>query len=171
MIKITNFKVDNEELYNELYKYIETLKHNPEQRMNDKLGMMIYTIVSGLASRSNFIGYSYKDEMISLGVFYSCKYIKNYDLKRKNPHAYISKIAENSFRSVINDEKKKMYVKCKTQLNNDSTMNVENLGNHEILKGTVGDFQGIEQFVQDYEDAIEAKKQKKNLKHENMSID
>jgi hypothetical protein len=50
-------------------------------------------------------------------------------------------------------------------------MNVENLGNHEILKGTVGDFQGIEQFVQDYEDAIEAKKQKKNLKHENMSID
>ncbi len=157
-MKITSFKVDNDELYNELYNYIEGLKHNPESRMSDKLGRMIYSIVTGLASRSNFIGYTYRDEMISLAIFYCCKYLKNYDLTRKNPHAYISKIAENSFRSVINDEKKKMYVKCKIQLNNDSIMNLENKGNHQILKGTAGDFQAIEKFVKDYEDSVKFKK-------------
>lgn len=150
--------IKNEELYDELYSYIDKLKHNPESRMTNRLGHMINVIVSGLASRSNFTGYMYKDEMISLGVYYCCKYLKSYDLTRKNPHAYISKIAENAFKSVINDEKKKMYVKFKTQLNNDSMMNMENTGGHEILKGTAGDFAGIERFVQDYEDSVKYKK-------------
>lgn len=158
MINNTSFKVDNEELYNELYNYIEKLKHNPEERMNDKLGRMIFSIVSGLASRGNFNGYIFKDEMISLGVYYCCKYLKNYDLSKRNPHAYISKIAENSFKAVINDEKKKMYVKYKIQLNNDSMMNMENADNHQILKGSVGDFQAIEKFVKDYEDSVKFKK-------------
>lgn len=99
--------IKNEELYNELYEYVEKMKINPEAVMTNRLGYMIHVIVSGLASRSNFTGYMYKDEMISLGIYYCCKYLKSYDLTRKNPHAYISKIAENAFKSVINDEKKK----------------------------------------------------------------
>jgi hypothetical protein len=150
--------IKNEELYNELYEYVEKMKINPEAVMTNRLGYMIHVIVSGLASRSNFTGYMYKDEMISLGIYYCCKYLKSYDLTRKNPHAYISKIAENAFKSVINDEKKKMYVKYKTQLNNDSMMNMVNTGNHQILKGNAGDFASIERFVQDYEDSVKFKK-------------
>lgn len=150
--------VDNNELYEELHNYIEKLKINPDTRMNNKLGTMIHTIVTGLSSRSNFNGYVFKDEMVSLGVYYCCKYLKSYDLTRKNPHAYISKIAENAFKAVINDEKRKMYVKYKIQLNNDSIMNVENGGNHQILKGTAGDFQAIEKYVNDYEESVKFKK-------------
>lgn len=150
--------INNDELYQELHDYIENLKINPDARMTNKLGRMIQVIVSGLASRSNFNGYIFKDEMISLGVFYCCKYLKSYDLTRRNPHAYISKIAENAFKAVINDEKKKMYVKYKMQLNNDSIMNVDNVGDHQILKGSVGDFQALEKYVNDYEESVKFKK-------------
>jgi len=153
-----SYYVNNEDLYDELYKYIERLKHDPEARMSDSLGTMIYTVVSGLASRSNFIGYSYKDEMISLGVYYCCKYLKNYDLSRKNVHAYISKIAMNAFIATINEEKKKLYVKYRAQLNSDSIMNMIDDTKSSILKGTAGDFTKIETYVNDYEESNKFKK-------------
>lgn len=162
--------INNEELYDEIFNYIEKLKHNPEARMSERLGRIIQVIVSGLASKSNFIGYSYKDEMISLGIYYCCKYLKSYDLSRKNPHAYISKIAENAFVAVINDEEKKRYVKYKMQLNSDSIMNISDTTNSQILKGTAGDFTKMEEFVLNYEEKKRIKEEKKMKKNLDLEI-
>ena len=158
-----DYKVDNQELYLELSKYIERTKISPDIQMSDKLGTMITKIVTGFSCRPSFNTYFYKDEMISLGIYYTCRYIKNYDLSKKNVHAYISKIAENAFMAVINAEKRKLYVKRKMQLNSDSIMNVDNAGSHEILKGTAGDFQAIEAFVYEYEQSEKIKRKRKKI--------
>lgn len=158
-----DYKVDNQELYLELSKYIERTKISPDIQMSDKLGTMITKVVTGFSCRPSFNTYFFKDEMISLGIYYTCRYIKNYDLSKKNVHAYISKIAENAFMAVINAEKRKLYVKRKMQLNSDSIMNVDNTGSHEILKGTAGDFQAIEAFVYEYEQSEKFKRKKKKI--------
>lgn len=153
-----SYKVDNVELYSEIYNYHEDLRHNPEARISDKLGKMIHTIALGMVARPNFSGYSFKDEFVSLGVYYALKYLKNYKLERKNSHAWVSKVVENAAISVINDEKKKLYVKYKSQLNSDSIMNMSDETNSQILKGTAGDFTKIEGFVNDFENSKGYKK-------------
>lgn len=160
----SDFKVNNEELYEELCKYIDAIKINPDAQMSNKLGRMIQRIVTGFASRSNFTNYEYKDEMISLAIYYTCKYIKNFDLAKKNVHAWISKVSENSFKSVINSEKQKLYVKYKIQLSSDNILNFVDSTNSQILKGNAGDFQKMESFVEEYEESQIRKLAKKRLK-------
>ena len=160
---MNDYKVNNDELYQELSKYIEKTKINPDVQMSDKLGTMITKIVTGFSCRPSFNTYFFKDEMISLGIYYTCRYIKKYDLSNKNVHAYISKIAENAFMTVINAEKRKLYVKRKMQLNSDSIMNVDNTGNHSIIKGNAGDFQAIEAFVYEYEKSEKFKRKNKKI--------
>lgn len=155
---MSDFFVDNEELYNELKKYIESLKINPENTMSNKLGTMIHRIIEGYSMRSNFKNYTFRDEMVSLGVYYTIKYIKNFDLDKKNPHAYITRIAENAFKAVINKEKKHLYTKYKLQMMNGNVVNGDNTDTFNIQTGAVGDYHHINKFIDDYENSEKFKK-------------
>lgn len=153
--------VENGEFYDEICKYLEKLKINPDVQIPDSLGRKIERTVRGFSNLPSFRNYPFKEDMIGSALYYALKYIKNYDVSKKNPHAYISKIAYNAFLQVIDYEKKQMYMKFKSQLNNDSVANVVNSGNHTILHGTTGDFTAIEKFVNDYEGSMEKRKLKK----------
>lgn len=83
-------------------------------RIPNYIGECIYKIATRLASRPNFSGYSYKDDMISDGLENAIQAINNFDPeKSNNPFAYFTQIIWFAFLRRIDKEKKQLYIKHK----------------------------------------------------------
>lgn len=75
--------------------------------MPEELGEAFLIIANNLSNKSNFIGYTWKDEMIAEAVFTCVKYFGNFDPKKSNnPFAYITRICYNSFVNSIKKQNK-----------------------------------------------------------------
>lgn len=115
--------VDNKELYEELKLYIYACREaeeSDEQRpqMSNYLGEAIYKIAHKLANRPNFIGYSYKEEMIFDGIENCILYLHNFNPEKyKNAFAYITQIIWFAFLRRIQKEQKQQYIKTKAMIN------------------------------------------------------
>jgi DNA-directed RNA polymerase specialized sigma24 family protein len=84
----------------------------------DYIGECIYQISTRLASKPNFSGYSYKDEMISDGLENAIQALGNFDPdKSSNPFAYFTQIIWYAFLRRIDKEKKQLYIKHKVTEN------------------------------------------------------
>jgi len=120
--------VNNKELYEELKQYIIQCREAEEAderrpQMNKYLGESIYKIATRLASRPNFIGYSYKEEMISDGIENCIQYVHNFNPEKyTNAFAYVTQIIWFAFLRRIDKEKKQQYIKIKS-MQNSYTMN------------------------------------------------
>lgn len=78
------------------------------------IGQCIYQIATRLASKPNFSGYSYKDEMISDGLENAVQALNNFDPdKSSNPFAYFTQIIWYAFLRRIDKEKKQLYIRHK----------------------------------------------------------
>lgn len=87
-------------------------KEKPE--VSRYIGTCILQIAQHLAYKSNFIGYSYRDEMISDGIENCLRYLDNYDAyKYKKPFAYFTQINYYAFIRRIGREKKQSAIKSK----------------------------------------------------------
>ena len=126
-----NHYVDNKVLYTEMIKYLGKLNSAKEQdlpkseypRVSHYIGKAIYMIANKLATKPNFSGYSYKDEMVSDGIENCLMYLHNFDPdKSKNPFAYFTTIIYYAFLRRIQKEQKQQYIKQKTLINS-SIMN------------------------------------------------
>lgn len=83
-------------------------------RCPEYIGGCIWKIAEGLSTNRNFIGYTYRDEMIGDGVENTIRYLHNFDPdKTKNPFAYFTQIIYYAFLRRIEKEKKQTYVKYK----------------------------------------------------------
>ena len=130
-------------------------------RIPNYIGECLYKISTRLASRPNFSGYTYKDDMISDGLENAIQALGNFDPeKSSNPFAYFTQIIWYAFLRRIEKEKKQMYIKHKV---------IENsviLGTAmEKNDGDSGDAAFIDlnndymnNFVQNFEDTMERKK-------------
>lgn len=96
--------VNNKIFYKQLKEYHET----KSKRVFNELGKSFLLIAKNLLNKSNFINYTQdrKDEMISDAVFYMCRYVDKFDLEKKNPFAYFTRIAYHAFLQNLNDRKK-----------------------------------------------------------------
>jgi hypothetical protein len=98
---ITTHYVTNKELLEEFRRYKETGK------ISNELGEMFVKIAENLSNRPNFIGYTWKEEMIGEAVLTCIKYSKNFNPdKSKNPFGYISRFCYNAFVEYIKKQKK-----------------------------------------------------------------
>lgn len=115
--------VDNKHLYSEMVKYLNNLKdaqreHKPLPRIPDTVGEAIFKIANKLSNSPNFIGYSYKDEMISDGIENCIKYLHNFNPdKYDSPFNYFTTIIYYAFLRRISKEKKQQYIKNKVTIN------------------------------------------------------
>lgn len=76
------------------------------------IGQCILAIATKFATRPNFYGYSYKDEMISDAIENCLQYVGNFDPnKSNNPFAYFTQICYYAFIRRIMKEKKQSYIK------------------------------------------------------------
>jgi len=104
----------------QLHKNILEWYESGKEEIPENVWVPCVDICKRLATKYNFSGYSYVDEMIDAGVTMVIKAIltKKYDPYRfKNPFAYFTQIAYNEFRRIINDEHRETYIKHKTLMN------------------------------------------------------
>lgn len=119
MAKTKHHYVNNKRLYGEMLKYINDYKEAKAAgtgpiKIPEYIGECIFQIATKLATKPNFIGYSFKDEMISDGIENCLVYIYNFNPdKTKNPFAYFTTIIFNAFIRRIHKEKKQLYIKHK----------------------------------------------------------
>lgn len=98
--------VDNKRMHEELKDW---LKNRPDEKMPEYVGWAIMQIAEGFSRRHNWKGYSdaWKENMIGAAIENCVRYIRNYNYEKySSPHAYFSFITENTFKNVVNKEKK-----------------------------------------------------------------
>jgi cobalamin biosynthesis protein CobT len=96
------FYVEPKEFDDEIVKYYET------DIISDNLAQMVSKIAHKLSYASNFVNYTYREEMVGDGVVRMFKALtsKKYDREKgTNPFSYFTRIAFNAFRNRIKKEK------------------------------------------------------------------
>jgi hypothetical protein len=82
--------------------------------MPDYLGMCIMKIATRLAYKGNFIGYSYRDEMVGDAIENCSRMLHKFNPdKSSNIFSYTTQICFNAFLRRIASEKKQSYIKGK----------------------------------------------------------
>lgn len=157
--------VNNKDFLEALIDYRKKRLHaeendEEEPRIPDYIGKCFYQIANRLATKPNFSGYSYKDEMISDGLENAIQAINNFDPdKSNNPFAYFTQIIWYAFLRRIDKEKRQMYIKHKVTENAsvmDSMETSVGVGGEASFLDVSNDY--MNDFVNAYEKRMETKK-------------
>lgn len=111
--------IDNKEFFRQISVWRESLMISieagePKPQVTPYLGECFIKIANHLAYKSNFINYTFRDEMILDGIENCLTYIHNFDpSKSKNPFAYFTQITYYAFIRRIQKEKRYMDTKMK----------------------------------------------------------
>lgn len=146
--------VNNADLVEALVAYIAEYKDAELQgkklpQIPDYIGVSIMQIATRLASRPNFSGYMYKEDMIMDGVENCLKYITNFNPeKTTNAFAYITQIIWYAFLRRIHREKKELYVKYKSGQN--LLHGGQDTSEVQVYLTDKSDF--VNAFIEDYEE-------------------
>lgn len=85
-------------------------KETPQ--ISNYIAKCILDICNHLSYKPNFIGYSYRDEMVADAIENCFRVVDNFDSDNyKNPFAYFTQIAYFAFLRRIESEKKQAYIK------------------------------------------------------------
>lgn len=112
-----NHYIDNQQFLAALLEHRERVQLAKESggeppRISNYLGECFIKIARHLSYKSNFINYSYKDEMISDAIENCLAVVNNFDpAKSKNPFAYFTQITFYAFVRRIQKEKKQLQTK------------------------------------------------------------
>ena len=116
------FSVDPWKLDEELTKWCNQYHENKAKglerpQMNEYLGRSIMQIANGISARYNFVGYSFRDEMVSDAIVHVITYAYNYDNKaatrsgRPPAYSYIYLMCLNCFKNRITFEEEEQVLK------------------------------------------------------------
>jgi len=172
----TNY-IDNKTFYEAIKKHKETVKAavaegKPKPILPNYLGECILLIANRLATKPNFINYSYKDEMIADGIENCIMYIDNFDPEKStNPFAYFTQIIYFAFLRRIQKEKKHLYIKHQVYMQSSIADELFNLQDGDDSEGVVMtnmfDNEKMSDFVKSFEENLE----KKRKPQEKIGID
>jgi len=110
--------VNNKDFCAALVEYKAKLKEDPNARVSNYIGICIRQINTRLATKPNFSGYSFKDEMISDGLENCIAAVNGFNAEKSvNAFAYFTQIAWNAFIRRIQKEQKEVYIKHKNMQN------------------------------------------------------
>lgn len=102
-------KAPKEKFYVEPKKFDqEIMNYYDSGEMSDELASMVSKIANKLSYASNFVNYTYREEMVGDGIVRMFKALmaKKYDREKgTNPFSYFTRIAFNAFRNRIKKEK------------------------------------------------------------------
>lgn len=163
--RATRNYVNNKDLLNALIEYKKLSREaedagDSRPRVPDYIGTCIYQIATRLATKPNFSGYSYKEDMISDGIENCLLYIMNFnEEKSQNPFAYFTQIIWYAFLRRIAKEKKQMYIRFKSSQHMLATGGTYTGDGQDIHLNTAADY--MNDFVQDFEDKLAKDKAKK----------
>lgn len=137
-------------------------------RVSEFIGKCLLDIATGLSKKYQFIGYSFRDEMVSDAVIHCLNYIDSFNPSvSNNPFSYFSQTCYFVFIERIKAEKKQQYVKYVTMLDSAALQEVadqpDQYSHHDINMSDL-DTTHIAEFVQKYQQGIDAKATKTRTK-------
>jgi len=164
--------VNNKEFLSEMIKWKKAIREaeesdDPKPPVSDYIATCFLKIAERLSSKSNFINYPYKEEMIGDGIENCLMYAHNFNpRKSKNPFSYFTQIIYYAFLRRIEREKKQAYVKLKmTENMDDGTIHKwfkENYFEKESPREALSElFQISERDIEKYEPKKRKKRRKK----------
>lgn len=112
--------LNNKQFYSALVEYKESCRIAEKQdksipRIPDKIGEAFILIATKLSNKANFVGYTYKDEMVSDAIENCVNAVHSFNPeKSSNPFAYFTQIVWYAFLRRIEKEKKQTYIKYKS---------------------------------------------------------
>lgn len=162
--------VNNADFVIALNQYKEKLKTKPDARIPDYIGICISAICNKMATRPNFSGYTFKEEMVGDAIENCLEAVNNFDSQKSmersrsgsvNAFGYFSWIAWNAFIRRIAKEKKEIYIKYKNMqnlhifdeftvvdpYNNEATNQIIEDFESKLTKTKKNSIVGIEKFV------------------------
>jgi|SRR6056300_254250 len=157
--------VNNKDLLEALIKYQKDCDEaenagEEKPRVPDYIGKCIYQIATRLATKPNFSGYSYKEDMISDGIENCLQYINNFNPeKSQNPFAYFTQIIWYAFLRRIQKEKKQMYIRFKSSQSMVASGDTYSGDEVQLNLTTNADY--MNSFVADFEEKLAKDKAKK----------
>lgn len=163
--RATRNYVNNKDLLEALIAYQKQCKEAEDAgdelpRVPDYVGTCIFQIATRLATKPNFSGYSYKDDMISDGIENCLLYINNFNPeKSQNPFAYFTQIIWYAFLRRIAKEKKQMYIRFKSSQNMIAAGETYSGEDITLHLNTAADY--MNNFIEDFEDKLVKDKEKK----------
>lgn len=119
MSKKTENYVNNKEFCQMLIDYKKACDDAAEKgeerpRIPEDIGTCFYLIAKKLATKSNFVGYTYKDEMVADALENCVVAVNNFNPeKSNNAFSYFTQIIWYAFLRRIEKEKRQTYVKYK----------------------------------------------------------
>jgi hypothetical protein len=137
--------VSNKELLAELIEYknncrIAAALGSEKPQINNKIASAITRICTNLSNRDNFIGYSFKDDMIGDAILKCFIKLEKFNEERgENPFAYFSQIAWNCYINRISKEKAEISAKAKL---------IRNTLTSDFVEQGIGDSDMGNQFVE-----------------------
>ena len=133
-------------------------KGDPKPQVSEYIGECFVKIANHLAYKSNFVNYTFREEMILDGIENCITYIDNFNPeKSKNPFAYFTQITYYAFLRRIQKEKKQLDTKYKY---------IQSLDTQSLLDDASGDGMSNE-FIEYMKKQIdEAEKHNEKYKEE-----
>lgn len=163
--------IDNEAFLESIKKYQTKLREAKElgkelPRIPEFCGLCLLNIAKGLAHHHRFIGYSFKEDLISDGVENALQYFNNFDPdKSNNPFAYYTTIMYYAFFRRIAVEEKNSYVKYKSYYLHVSDTELEEQLREENTGVTFeGGYDNLMEFIDRFEKRKEMEKQERKKK-------
>jgi hypothetical protein len=163
----TNY-IDNKTFYEAIKQYKNTVKEaeaaNKEKPiLPNYLGECKLLISNRLATKPNFINYSYRDEMIADGIENCIMYIDNFDPEKStNPFAYFTQIIYFAFLRRIQKEKKHLYIKHQVYKNSAISEELFDLQDGDMFDGgptnNMFENEKMSDFIKSFEDNLEKKR-------------
>ena len=152
--------VNNNEFSHAVVEYVRTVDEARKDKTDipkvpDYIAQSFLRIAEGLSHKSNFIRYTYREEMVMDAVENCLKAISNYNIEtatrtgKPNAFAYFTQISWYAFLRRIAKEKKQQDVKLKYLTNS----GIENFLNNEL--GDVNSQQAITHFVDTLKERID----------------
>ena len=85
----------------------EVIKCKAAGKLSNKLASMLYMLTTRYATKPNFSGYTYIDDMVAEALADLCKNALKFNPERSsNPFAFYTQCIHNSFLGYLNNEKK-----------------------------------------------------------------
>lgn len=137
-----NYYIDNGKFLAVLIDYRNKLKLDPLTRIPEYIGKCILLICGRLATRGNFSGYTYRDELVDDAIEDCVMAVKNFDPeKSKNPYGYFTRIAWFAFLQRIYHEKKQNYIKHKNFQNSHLLDDIDMKLTSDLSEKVIGEFE------------------------------
>jgi DNA-directed RNA polymerase specialized sigma24 family protein len=106
--------VDKTEFLTDIGDYQLRKLSNPDEQIPEFSAICIKKMAEKIGNRPNFIGYSYKDDMVSDGIYVCLKYFDKFNPeKSSNPFGYFSQCIWFAFLQRIAKEKRQTAIRSK----------------------------------------------------------